>query len=70
MLRHLLVELPEGEAEMPADLRAAQGLLHRLREEDDLHGNRGGKDQFDRDTGGPRQGIGDRRHDADRHDEP
>ena len=70
MLRQLLMEFPEREPKVPSDLGATQGLLDGLREEDDLHRDRGRKDQFDRDGGGPRQRVGDRRHDDDGHDEP
>jgi len=70
MLRQFLMKLPEGEAKMPSDLGAAQGLLDGLCEEDDLHRDRGRKDEFYGNGGRARQGVGNRRHDDDGHDEP
>src|SRR2546426_939473 len=70
VLGQLLVEFPEGKAEMPADLGPTEGLLDGLCEEDDFHRDRGRKDQFYRNGRGPRQGIGHWRHDANGQDEP
>ena len=70
VLGQLLVEFPKGESEVASDLRPAQDLLHRLREEDDLHRHRGRDDQLDGGVHDGEQGVGDRGDGGDSDDEP